>query len=94
MFEMLGLLVEYFPATMDQFYPQYMKLALDTLERQLKSEKPEPTLITGVLDCITSLLTRCDESEFPGGKRVKPSGSLDSCHANSARAPFRSMVSE
>jgi hypothetical protein len=71
MFEMLGLLVEYFPATMDQFSPQYMKLVLDILERQLKSEKLEPTLITGVLDCITSLLTRCDASDFPGGKRAR-----------------------
>lgn len=65
---MLGLLVEFFPSVMGDQYSPITDLALTTLEAQLKSAKPEQLVIAGALDCLTSLLTQCDEAAFPGGE--------------------------
>ena len=62
--------MEYFPAAMHDQAPQIMSLALTTLTAQAKSDKPEMLVMAGILDCITSLLTQCDEAEFPGGERT------------------------
>lgn len=67
-FVMMGLLVEYFPAAMHDQIAPIMNLALTNLMVQAKSDKPEMLVMAGILDCMTSLLTQCDEGDFPGGQ--------------------------